>query len=126
MTDKYPGLPLEQRIGALRDGDVTHHGEPVGSMPLTVQPPRRPVMADDIIAQIEAELSLIEQHGTEVLNDLDHATLLVALRDEIVRLQAEVARLGSFLHPVGIQITTHGTIPTIRETQMQKLRKEPS
>jgi hypothetical protein len=36
---------LEQRIGALRDGEVTHHGEPVGSMPLTVQPPRRPVVS---------------------------------------------------------------------------------
>lgn len=43
----YPVLPLEQRIGALCDGDVTHHGEPVGSMPLTVQPPRRPDMDDD-------------------------------------------------------------------------------
>ena len=97
-------------------------------------------MADDIIAQIEAELSLIEQHGTEVLNDLDHAALLVALRDEIERLRenreylhsviemlrAEVARLGSFLHPVGMVINTYGTSPTITESQMQKLKEEPS
>ncbi len=53
MADHCPGLPLEQRIGALRDGEVTHHGEPVGSMPLTVQPPRRPVVtADDIVERI--------------------------------------------------------------------------
>ena len=46
MADHYRRLPLEQRIGALRDGDATHHGEAVGSMPLAVQPPRRPTVAD--------------------------------------------------------------------------------
>jgi len=48
VADRYRRLPLEQRIGALCDGDVTHHGEPVGSTPLTVQPPRRLVVADDL------------------------------------------------------------------------------
>jgi hypothetical protein len=71
-------------------------------------------VADDIIAQIEAELSWIEQYGTEALNDLDHAAFLVALRDEIVRLRAEVTRLGSFLHPVGMVIDTYGTSLTKR------------
>jgi hypothetical protein len=47
-------------------------------------------MDDDIVAQIGIELSWIEQHGTEALNDLDHAALLVALREEIERLRAEV------------------------------------
>jgi hypothetical protein len=37
-------LPLEQRIGSVRDGDTTDHGTPIGSTPLNVQPPRRPDM----------------------------------------------------------------------------------
>jgi hypothetical protein len=48
------------------------------------------VVSDDIVAQIGVELSWIEKHGTEALNNLDHAALLVALRDEIERLRAEV------------------------------------
>lgn len=47
-------------------------------------------MDDDIVTQIGVELSWIEEHGTGALNDLDHAALLVALRDEIERLRAEV------------------------------------
>ena len=45
------------------------------------------VNMDDIVAQIGVELSWIEKHGTGALNDLDHAALLVALRDEIERLR---------------------------------------
>ena len=48
------------------------------------------MVSDDIVAQIGVELSWIEKHGTEALNNLDHAALLVALRDEIERLRAEV------------------------------------
>ena len=45
---------------------------------------------------------------------------------EIAQLRAEVARLGTFLHPVGMVINTYGTSPTITESQMQKLKEEPS
>ena len=34
--------------------------------------------------------------------------------DQIERLRAEVARLGSFLHPVGMVIDTYGTSLTKR------------
>jgi hypothetical protein len=44
-------------------------------------------MTDDIVTQIGVELSWIEKHGTEALNNSDHAALLVALRDEIERLR---------------------------------------
>jgi len=47
-------------------------------------------MTDDIVKQITVELSWIERYGTEALSDLDHAALLVALRDEIERLREEV------------------------------------
>jgi polyhydroxyalkanoate synthesis regulator phasin len=48
---------------------------------------------DDIVTQIGVELSWIEEHGTGALNDLDHAALLVALRDEIERLRYSVAEV---------------------------------
>ena len=37
-------LPLEQRIGSVRDGDTTDHGTPIRSTPLVVQPTRTPDM----------------------------------------------------------------------------------
>jgi hypothetical protein len=52
--------------------------------------------------------------------------LLNDAANEILRLRAEVARLGTFLHPVGMVINTYGTSPTITESQMQKLKEEPS
>jgi hypothetical protein len=49
-------------------------------------------MTDDIVTQLKIELSWIEQHGTESLNDLDHAALLVAVRNEIERLRNSLVR----------------------------------
>jgi hypothetical protein len=48
------------------------------------------VTTDDIVTRLREELLTIERHGTESLNDLDHAHLLVAAADEIERLRAEV------------------------------------
>jgi hypothetical protein len=45
---------------------------------------------DDIVAQLQVELSFIERHGTESLNDLDHAALLKWAMDEIERLREEL------------------------------------
>jgi hypothetical protein len=39
-------LPLEQRIGSVRDGDTTDHDTPIRSTPLAVQPQRKPDMDD--------------------------------------------------------------------------------
>jgi hypothetical protein len=47
------------------------------------------MQSDDIVAQLQVELSFIERHGTESLNDLDHAALLKWAMDEIERLRAE-------------------------------------
>jgi hypothetical protein len=47
-------------------------------------------MTDDIVTRLREELLTIERHGTESLNDLDHAHLLVAAADEIERLRAEL------------------------------------
>ena len=61
-------------------------------------------MGDDIVAQIGIELSWIEQHGTEALNDLDHAALLVALRDEIVRLREQIEELETRVSTLDIAV----------------------
>lgn len=47
-------------------------------------------MTDEIVTRLLAELSFIERHGTESLNDIDHALLLVAAVDEIERLRTRV------------------------------------
>lgn len=44
MRDNH--LPLEERIGSVRDGDTTDHGTPIGSTPLAVQPSRRLAVGD--------------------------------------------------------------------------------
>lgn len=41
MCDAYRNLALERRISSIRDGDVTHHGAPIGSRRLTVQPRKK-------------------------------------------------------------------------------------
>jgi hypothetical protein len=38
VADAYRNIPLEQRISSIREGDVTHYGEPLRSRRLTVQP----------------------------------------------------------------------------------------
>jgi uncharacterized protein YifE (UPF0438 family) len=48
-------------------------------------------MTDDIVTRLREELLIIERHGTESLNDLDHAHLLVAAVDEIEYLRNEIA-----------------------------------
>lgn len=56
MTDIYRNLPLEERIGALRDGEVTNQGVPIGSNPLTAQPKRKSIMSDDIVTRLQTIL----------------------------------------------------------------------
>ena len=46
-------------------------------------------MTDDIVTRLREEILIIERHGTESLNDLDHAHLIVAAANEIERLRAE-------------------------------------
>jgi len=56
VTDIYRNLPLEERIGALRDGDSTNQGVPVDSRRLKVQPQRKPIMSDDIVTRLQTIL----------------------------------------------------------------------
>lgn len=57
-------------------------------------------MSDDIVTRLRDELLIIEQHGTESLNDLDHADLLIDAADEIEWLQAEIKWLQAELKAV--------------------------
>ena len=66
---------------------------------------RRCVVDDDIVSRLL---------DFTPLNDADVARLMLDAADEIVRLRAEVARLGSFLHPIGMVIDTYGTSLTKR------------
>jgi hypothetical protein len=72
----------------------------------------------------------IDMKSDDLITRLEEAGRVGSLcweaADEIERLRAEVARLGTFLHPVGMVINTYGTSPTITESQMQKLKEEPS
>ncbi len=54
MDDTYRNLPLEERIGAMRDGEVTNQGASVGSTPLTAQPKRKHHMSEEIAVNINA------------------------------------------------------------------------
>jgi hypothetical protein len=54
MADTYRNLPLEERIGALRDGEVTNQGASIGSNPLTVQPKRKHDMSEEIAVNMNA------------------------------------------------------------------------
>jgi hypothetical protein len=81
-------LPLEQRIGSVRDGDTTDHGTPIGSTPLAVQPPRRPNM-DDIVDRLRKSeerpycyCALFKGYAAEALE----------AADEIQRLRAIITR----------------------------------
>jgi hypothetical protein len=75
---------------------------------------------DDIVSRLW-------QYTPEAPNTpMETRLLLNDAANEILRLRAEVARLGTFLHPVGMVINTYGTSPTITESQMQKLKEEPS
>lgn len=57
----------------------------------------RPMVAqDDIVARLRARALIAFQNGADGNAFIDeHAA------DEIERLRAEVARLGSFIHPIG-------------------------
>jgi hypothetical protein len=69
-------LPLEQRIGSVRDGEVTDHGTPIGSTPLAVQPPRKP----DIVDRLRSEHYHIDRDGFNCIS--------CGAADEIERLRA--------------------------------------
>jgi hypothetical protein len=94
-------LPLEQRIGSVRDGDTTDHGTPIGSTPLAVQPPRRPDMDDQtshllggdnsqtpdpLGGEIVAKLNEIMYYGT-FAQDSVHGKAVLDAADEIQRLR---------------------------------------
>jgi len=110
VADHCPGLPLEQRIGALRDGEVTHHGEPVGSMPLTVQPPRRPVVSGDIVERLRWLGSIDCPYGCDEVGN--------PAADEIERLRAALALAAGEL------VTHHEYRLASPDQLMQQLLKE--
>ena len=79
-------------------------------------------MSDDIVTRLRerGEWDAHPMGGREWFPD----ELCEEAADEIERLRAEVTRLGSFLHPVGVRITTHGTLPTIHERDMRGLKDD--
>lgn len=68
MADgKYPGLPLDQRIGSIRDGEVTNLGLAIRSTRLTAQPTRKPDMTDNEITDVINDLRAADTHDPELL-----------------------------------------------------------
>lgn len=66
--DRYPGLPLEQRIGSIRDGEVTNLGPAVGgSKPFAVQPRKKSDMTDNEITDVINDLRAADTHNPELL-----------------------------------------------------------
>lgn len=60
-------------------------------------------MSDDIVTRLRAEIAKAEVAG--VLPSWELAKTMWEAADEIERLQAEVSRLGSFLHPIGTVVS---------------------
>jgi hypothetical protein len=92
VTDIYRNLPLEERIGALRDGELTNQGVSVGSTPLTVQPKRKHDMSDDIAKWSCKQLP----NGINPIVVCERQDLL----DEIERLRREVESLNFALDDI--------------------------
>lgn len=68
MADgKYPGLPLEQRIASISDGEVTNFGPAIRSTRLTIQPTRKPDMTDNEITDVINDLRAADTHDPELL-----------------------------------------------------------
>lgn len=68
MADgKYPSLPLEQRIGSIRDGEVTNFGPAIRSTRLTVQPTRKSDMTDNETTEAINDLRTTNTHDPELL-----------------------------------------------------------
>jgi hypothetical protein len=77
-------LPLEQRIGSLRDGDTTDHGTPIGSTPLAVQPPRRPDMREQDRSDHATNVTATDANITAVGDIVDDKTPHLLTPDDIV------------------------------------------
>ena len=60
----------------------------------------------------------IEIHHNDEWSEIVPNDLFIALADEIERLRAEVARLGSFLHPIGMVVD--GQFSSTSETKWRR------
>lgn len=63
---KCPGLPLEQRIASIRDGEVTNLGPAIRSEHLTIQPTKSD-MTDNEITEVINDLRVTNTHDPELL-----------------------------------------------------------
>jgi hypothetical protein len=79
-------------------------------------------VTDDIVTRLRAEFDSCTCSGFDDCDckqchkrtNCNLYDLVGQAADEIERLRAEVARLGSFLHPVGMVVNTYGTSLTKR------------
>jgi len=90
VADYCRNIPLEQRISSIRDGDVTHHGTPVRSRRLTVQPRKKTDVPDDIVNWLRKKQQELEEFWWP--NEDPPLTQYGKAADEIERLRQVIAK----------------------------------